>query len=406
MFIQYRRYTQIPALMNAGVNYQGLYGSGQWTESGAPTATPDTYMPAAILQNTADGTIYYNSGTTAAPSWTLVGSGGGSVTADNGLELSGSEVQMGGAFIQDTTILGADFNYYIGDLDAGSILNGYTAIAGDTSGYIGALTSGVNALSLPGLGAKMVGIDSTLNDPVLNMVTAGDAGGFAGLNSESSAMLSFDTGANRLSLIEVRPTYIDIRWFGSGDLRINGSAGTSGQVLTSNGSGANPTWETSAAGSNIYSADGTVSGNRTVDADGNNLSFTNIALGIFSGANVAFAASNAFENTGTNSYKLNTSNGAFLNANVGSGTITLGDATANLVFVDSTGSDGDSGQVLTSDGTNATWEDPAVVAVVETYSPSNVSTDRAYDADSTTTEELADVLGTLIADLQTSGIIS
>jgi hypothetical protein len=39
------------------------------------------------------------------------------------------------------------------------------------------------------------------------------------------------------------------------------------------------------------------------------------------------------------------------------------------------------------------------------YTPSNVTTDRSYDADSTTVNELADVLGTLIADLQATGII-
>ena len=41
-----------------------------------------------------------------------------------------------------------------------------------------------------------------------------------------------------------------------------------------------------------------------------------------------------------------------------------------------------------------------------TYTPTNVSTDRSFDADSTTTEELADVLGTLIADLKAKGIIA
>jgi hypothetical protein len=40
------------------------------------------------------------------------------------------------------------------------------------------------------------------------------------------------------------------------------------------------------------------------------------------------------------------------------------------------------------------------------YTPTSVVTDRAYDANSTTVEELADVLGTLIADLQATGIIS
>lgn len=41
----------------------------------------------------------------------------------------------------------------------------------------------------------------------------------------------------------------------------------------------------------------------------------------------------------------------------------------------------------------------------QAYTPSNVTPDRSYDADSTTLDELADILGTLIADLQSTGII-
>lgn len=40
-----------------------------------------------------------------------------------------------------------------------------------------------------------------------------------------------------------------------------------------------------------------------------------------------------------------------------------------------------------------------------TYTPSNVTTDRVYDANATTLDEIADVLGTLIADLQSLGLI-
>ena len=39
------------------------------------------------------------------------------------------------------------------------------------------------------------------------------------------------------------------------------------------------------------------------------------------------------------------------------------------------------------------------------YTPTNVTTDRAYDANATTIDELADVLGTLIADLQSIGLV-
>jgi hypothetical protein len=40
-----------------------------------------------------------------------------------------------------------------------------------------------------------------------------------------------------------------------------------------------------------------------------------------------------------------------------------------------------------------------------TYTPTNVSTDRAYDADTVAVAELADVVGTLIADLKLSGVL-
>ena len=40
------------------------------------------------------------------------------------------------------------------------------------------------------------------------------------------------------------------------------------------------------------------------------------------------------------------------------------------------------------------------------YTPSNVSTDRSYDADTVLVAELADVVGTLIADLQTANILA
>lgn len=39
------------------------------------------------------------------------------------------------------------------------------------------------------------------------------------------------------------------------------------------------------------------------------------------------------------------------------------------------------------------------------YTVTNAATDRTYDANATTTDELADVLGSLIADLQAAGII-
>lgn len=39
------------------------------------------------------------------------------------------------------------------------------------------------------------------------------------------------------------------------------------------------------------------------------------------------------------------------------------------------------------------------------YSPTNVTTDRAFDADTVLVAELADVVGTLIADLKALGLV-
>jgi len=46
---------------------------------------------------------------------------------------------------------------------------------------------------------------------------------------------------------------------------------------------------------------------------------------------------------------------------------------------------------------------PSVQAAA--YTPTNVTTDRSYNANSTTVDEIADVLGTLIADLQSYGLL-
>ena len=42
----------------------------------------------------------------------------------------------------------------------------------------------------------------------------------------------------------------------------------------------------------------------------------------------------------------------------------------------------------------------------DVYTVSNLTLDRTYDANSTTLDEVADVLGTLITDLKNKGVIS
>lgn len=55
---------------------------------------------------------------------------------------------------------------------------------------------------------------------------------------------------------------------------------------------------------------------------------------------------------------------------------------------------------------NAVYDKIQTLLGSSAYTPTNVTTDRSYDADATSTAELADVLGTLIGDLQGKGILS
>lgn len=62
-------------------------------------------------------------------------------------------------------------------------------------------------------------------------------------------------------------------------------------------------------------------------------------------------------------------------------------------------------QIATSTSQKIGFYGNTPVVQPSAYSPSNVTTDRTYDANSTSIAELADVLGTLISDLQSLGLI-
>ena len=60
---------------------------------------------------------------------------------------------------------------------------------------------------------------------------------------------------------------------------------------------------------------------------------------------------------------------------------------------------------LNHDGSNVGFFGVAPAPRAAAYTPTNVSADRSYDANATSVDELADVLGTLIADLQAYGLL-
>ncbi len=77
------------------------------------------------------------------------------------------------------------------------------------------------------------------------------------------------------------------------------------------------------------------------------------------------------------------------------------DGTCNIRFTAAVEIDGD----LNHDGSNIGFFGTAPVAQAPAYTVTNVTTDRTYDANFSSVNEIADVLGTLIADLQAYGLL-
>lgn len=83
-----------------------------------------------------------------------------------------------------------------------------------------------------------------------------------------------------------------------------------------------------------------------------------------------------------------------LTANVGSVYLRTDGGTSTTFYIKQSGSG------------NTGWRAAFAASPSSAYTTSNVTTDRTYDANATSTDELADVLGTLIADLKSAGILS
>ena len=82
-------------------------------------------------------------------------------------------------------------------------------------------------------------------------------------------------------------------------------------------------------------------------------------------------------------------------------TLTIGVANGNLILPAELEIDG----ALNHDGSTVGFFGVTPAVRPAAYTATNVVTDRAYDANATSVDELADVLGTLIADLRTMGLV-
>lgn len=87
-------------------------------------------------------------------------------------------------------------------------------------------------------------------------------------------------------------------------------------------------------------------------------------------------------------------------------TTTIRGGNANGDFYYDDGTNFSKGPWVYIDGWRRIVTTTAAFVAPQTYTETNVTTDRAYDANLTTINELADVLGTLIADLRAAGIVA
>lgn len=140
-----------------------------------------------------------------------------------------------------------------------------------------------------------IGLDLSSTDQYANMRVLrnpdSDNAMYIGLGSGPSSQTHFYTndlekltlnggvGVNNTNPTEALDVNGNIRV--SGALMPNNTAGTAGQVLTSAGAGVAPTWTTPATVNTLYSADGTLGGNRIVTQGANTLAFTGTAVNAF-----------------------------------------------------------------------------------------------------------------------------
>ncbi len=71
-------------LQNGWTDRSGLIITCQKNTTGAPSTAANQYYEGCYVPNTASGVVYVNTGTSASPTWTALGTGGSGITALTG----------------------------------------------------------------------------------------------------------------------------------------------------------------------------------------------------------------------------------------------------------------------------------------------------------------------------------
>lgn len=161
-----------------------------------------------------------------------------------------------------------------------------------------------------------------------------------------------------------------------------------------------------ATGNGIYDGSDSLSGNTTVTMGAFNM--------LFDGTGTFQVNANTFSLVGTSSFGMNSSGGSIgLGVSAGTGDVNLtnaGSGDINIHGIAYPKIDGSSGQAITTTGTGAlgfsSVASPNAYDTGETYTVTNLTTNRTIDCNNITGFALRDVVGQMITDLQSVGIFS
>jgi hypothetical protein len=343
-------------------------------DGGTTPNRPRTIYVGTSIVGASQATTFSILGTTA----TTAATAGAAVTILGG---DGLTTGAGGALRVDAgnSPSGTNGALLIGDVNAVSVSVGRTGQNTQVVGTLGATQATTfTAVADFDAGATVAAGQSITGDGALTVVA-------------TSAVLSLDgTGIETSATTFTADAGLSIATTTTGVLTLD--SGTTGAVNLATGASAKTISIGNQTGTTAVNIDyGT--GDLTVDGQSDILLSAVTGISIFASNTTAsnFTSANTTASTNTALTILCDNTGA-----------TAGDATLNLNATSTNGSAiiniGSTGGLLGFYGATAVVQSAA-------YTPTNVVTDRAYDANATSLNEVADVLGTLIADLQATGII-
>ena len=300
------------------------------------------------------------------------------IKANTGLVSNATGVYVNATYIG--TLSANNTTYVNGKTEANlNVNNSVTSNTANTATYIIANTGLVSNATGVYVNATYINTISANAATYLNGKTEGNLNVNSAVNANSANNASYlgtvaaanyltNTGTYTISGVHTHSANLAL----SAGLLANGSVGTAGYVLTSNGTTGSPYWSAgltanSLTANSIAITTGTLTvGNSTVNTDignnyisvGNNLSYVNIySTYVYFGNSAANATINSTVYTGAanNASYLGTVAAASYLTNTGTYTISgVHTHTANLVLsagLSGNGSYGTAGQVLTSNGT-------------------------------------------------------